>query len=360
MNQPSEQLTACYNIVQDKDQPLSPNTQKKYIQAILGEDCKIEKILGKNVLLFQSFEHSIILLCKCITYLGNPHPIFKKRIQIPRDWVNFAQIAEKQNYDVRFIGIYHYDNFIIFADFKKDTYLKHKCNNSAAHVYINDLYQGATSGIFTKIDKNGNEISCIASHCLKDYLNGQKSQNTLLEMFAKFNCNYNFGEWITALEAISEMHNKHWSKWKETEWAGWFLEYKFSEFSKKPEFSKIVQYSASSFKAHRQGEYDFDLWFPQEQFFGDLKASDISQKEAPGNDCKTFINCLNQYGKFWYIVYEHQTQKDSDHKFEATKWRNHFVWDNEEKHKKIFNEMSYSSRMKHSVKFVKMFIIELN
>ena len=53
----------------------------------------------------------------------------------------------------------------------------------------------------------------------------------------------------------------------------------------------------------KHGELDFDLWFNEEKFFGDLKASDEAKKEAPANDQENFLECINTHDKFWYIIY---------------------------------------------------------
>ena len=112
----------------------------------------------------------------------------------------------------------------------------------------------------------------------------------------------------------------------------------------------------------KHGELDFDLWFNEENFFGDLKASDEAKKEAPANDQENFLECINTHDKFWYIIYEHETIKDSETDgYPATKFRTHFIRDNHEWNpKKPWNELSNCSRMKLAVKFTNMYVIELN
>ena len=112
----------------------------------------------------------------------------------------------------------------------------------------------------------------------------------------------------------------------------------------------------------RNGQLDFDLWFDEDNFFGYLKASDNCQKVAIGNDQTNFIECINSYDKFWYIVYEHETIKDSAaNNYPATRFRTHYIKDNNEwDPKKPCNELSSCSRMKLAVKFTHMYIIELN
>ena len=353
MNQKSEQLTAAYNIVVDDDMPLTPSRLRDTIIGCLGANCTLETLYGKKVLVYQCEAGKKVLLCKNITYLGNPHPIFKKRIQIPSEWIELTRNLEHDGYDVRFIGVYHYDGFVVFADFLKDTYMQRNCHNSAAHIYINDIYQGETQGVFEKEDQNGNIIRAISHSKFANYLQGnEKNKSNLVELFAKFKNGFSFGQWMKAVECIQEMHDKHWSQWKQAEWAGWFLEYKFYHFTKKSNVVPFIKYTALSCKGHKKDTFDFDLWFPKENFYGDLKASDISVPKAPGNDQKSFIDCINKYGKFWYAIYEHETEKDSKHSYEATIFWNKLLGKDD--------LMSYSDKMKHSVKFIRMCIIEIN
>ena len=77
---------------------------------------------------------------------------------------------------------------------------------------------------------------------------------------------------------------------------------------------------------------------------------------------KNFLQCIDKYEKFWYIIYEHETIKDSEeNNYEATRFRTNFI---KEKgawpRNKEWDELSYCKRMKNSVKFTKMSIIELN
>lgn len=355
MNQPSEQLTAEYNIILADDQPLLPKQIRATLLKWIGDDAIERVVSGKRVVVV----NNTILLTKAITYLGNPHPKFKKRIQIPHDWMSFTDEVNSIGFDTKFIGIYHYDGFIVFVDFEKDSYLERKVHNSSAHIYVNDLYQGATQGVFSKIDKNGNRITTISSHKFREYIQGNVDVNPSINAFERFNEEFIDGNWIEATYAIPKMHKDAWSQWKQTEWAGWFLEYKFSSFIARNNLSHIINYTALSNKGHLPEQFDFDLFFPSDNFYGDLKASDEMSKEAPGNDQGTVIACLNKHGKIWYAIYEHETIKDRDRAFEATKFRNLYVH-NAEGAKGEPNLMSYHQRMKHSVRFKRMMILEIN
>lgn len=360
MNVNSEQIQFDASVVVAQDQPLTPNGIFEVLRHWLGQkNVSKEIILGKRVIVYNNSETKIILLAKCITYLGNPHPIFKKRIQLPEWYQIFCNDIEKNKpeYDVKFIGIYHYNGNIVFVDFIKDTYMQHGLHNSSAHVYTNDIFQAMTYGVFRKEDKLGNTIVAVRNNKMKQYLDGKmQSQNTLFDLFRQFNFGYPFGEWLYAFDIIRKMHKEKWSQWRQAEWAGWFLEFEFDKFTRENNVQSQMRYIGCSNK--HEGDLDFDIRFEESDFYGDLKASDIKKNETPGNDQENLVECIYRYNKFWYVIYEHETKKDSDYGYEATKARNHYIKSVDPSYDK--DEMSYHSRMKHSVKFMRMTIIELN
>lgn len=361
-NQDSEQLTFDMSVVIDADQPLL-NQRERYnalSKWLEPGTLKIESISGRDVIVYYGSGKPCVLLTKAITYLGNPHPIYKKRIQLP-DWFQdlcYDIVKNKKSYDIKFLGIYHYKGNLVFVDFEKDSYLQHGLHNSSAHVYINDLYQGMTYGVFHKEDFKGNQITVIRNAELSNYLNDETSSNneSIFELFRKFNNGFTFGEWLYALDIIKEMHAGQWRNWKQAEWAGWFLEFKFDKFIKDHKLSHIASYTGTSNK--RAGEFDFDIYFAESDFYGDLKASDIKHTETIGNDQNNLVECIYRYKRFWYVIYEHETIRDVEKDHTATIARNQYIRSVDPSYKK--DDMSYSSRMKHSVKFMKMSIVELN
>lgn len=365
-NLKSEQIRSDLSLDINSDQPLSISEMSKNIENILGKNnCYIEKVLNKKLLCYKHNNEVEVLLLAAITYMGGngQHPIYKKRMQLKKWYKDIIEYYnDKPHYNVRFIGVYHYQSNIIFTEFIKDSYIKKKMNSSAAHVYTNDLYQAMKDGTFKRKDRNKNELVTIKYIKFKDYLDGnlREYNNDLFNIFAMFNDNDYFGKWISAKVAIPEMYENKWNKWKETEWPGWYLEFKIDNFIKEKCLESKILYVGSYHK--KEGELDFDLWFGEENFYGDLKASDITKKEAPGNDQKNFIECINKYDKFWYIIYEHNTVKDSvENDYEATRFRANYLKEkNEWPKNKPFDELSYCKRMKNSVKFIKMYIIELN
>lgn len=362
----SEQIRSDLSLELDYDQHLSTSLMIKTIENILGKDnCSIERFNNKKLLCYKHNGKKEILLLASVTYMGGngQHPIFKKRMQL-KNWYKDVVLSYKNDpkSNVRFIGVYHYQNNIVFVEAMKDSYMGKKMNSSAAHIYTNDLFQAMKEGIFYREDRNKNTIVAIKYIKFKDYLDGtlKPSNDDLLVIFQKFNAEFEFKNWLKATKAIPEMHKAGWNKWKETEWPGWFLEYRFDSFLRKNSLEHKIKYIGSSHK--KDGELDFDLWFDSDNFYGDLKASDTDKKEAPGNDQSNFLECINKYDKFWYVIYEHNTVKDSEeNNYEATRFRTNYIKDNNEwPANKEWDELSYYSRMKNSVQFIRMYIIELN
>lgn len=359
MNRDSEQLDYLGNVVIAQDQPLKGSALFQCLSNWLGQDrCTIETVLDRRVIVYSGNRRRVILLAKAISYLGNPHPIYKKRIQLPDWYQDFCRKVEVQalNYDIRFLGVYHFEENIVFVDFKKDSYLQHGLHNSSAHVYINDLFQAQTYGVFSKQDQFENTITCIRCNKLKDYLEGIDSSKTdnLFDLFRQFNCGFSFGQWLTALDTIQLMYSDGWRQWKQAEWAGWFLEYRFNKFTIDSHVTDRMRYISQK----RDGDLDFDIRFEEADFYGDLKASDITHTDAPGNDQESLVECIYRYNRFWYVIYEHDTIKDSDRDYVATVARNRFIKSVDPSYEK--DDMSYSQKMKNSVRFRKMTILELN
>lgn len=72
---------------------------------------------------------------KNITYLGIPHPVFKKRIQISGDLKNFYKDSLSRGMTPLLLGIYTRDDLTLFCDFNIEDFVAKKSNNSSAHVY---------------------------------------------------------------------------------------------------------------------------------------------------------------------------------------------------------------------------------
>lgn len=367
MNEKSEQIDARLNILEDDDQPLLKDDLKEAIIAALPKGCARKEVVaeGRRRYKFVACTTSTAkhaFLSAAVTFLGGDgnHPLFKKRIQLP-GWFKPAYYAlEKLGYIVHFLGVYHYKGNIIFVDFAPATYLKRKMNHSSAFVYVNDLFRAMKDAVASRVDFHGNKLTTIRRNAFFDYLSGfgeVRSDDVLFERFKEFNQTFQFSNWIHGSSAIREMQQGNWSKWRETEWPGWYLEFKFSTFLSNHEVKEIT-YHANSGKT--KGALDFDLYFPYHRFYGDLKASTITNKFSPGNDQANLLSAIDKFDRFWYVIYEHETVKDKDHNAEAPKvtvFRHSLLLAIDGSAK---SPDSYASRMKNRVCFKRMLILEVN
>ena len=352
----SEQIMPNMSMVLDYDQPLTSSQDiLRAFKNALGDNCFIEKYQKTKTI--YSYKHDGIteyFLTGSITYLSNPHPLFKKRYQLKlwhKDFYN--EHKNLANEKVHLIGIYHYEGLVVFVEFNIEDYIERKLNSSAAHVYTNDIYQAVTNGVFEKKDRNNNHVTSVISRKFKDYLLGEAKGNQIFDLFGKFNGEFSFDRWITATQAIVEMRDGKWYQWKGTEWPGWLLEYKLANFINNEQCQGIMAYIGNIKDANM---LDFDLFFKQDNYYGDLKASDIDHNSAPGNDQENVLEAITRYGKLWYIIYEHETIKDTDRQNEMAIARMNLLGKPYAEGEKI----SYATRMKHSVKFKRMKIFELN
>ena len=365
MNEESEQIDSRLNVEVSRDQPLSPSKLDAAILSALPSGVAKRVTIGiegKNYpyIAYHTPKGKHAILSAAVTFLGGNgnHPIFKKRIQL-KSWFKPVHVElANQGYHVHFLGVYHYNGNVVFVDFATTTYMQRKMHNSSAFVYVNDLFRAMKDGVATRIDLHGNQIITIRRNAFDSYLSGTEnglSDLALFDTFKGFNGEMPFSTWIHGDSAIKEMQRNHWPKWRETEWPGWYLEFRFATFLSQHRVEAVVYQGNESKK---KGNLDFDLLFPIHKFYGDLKASDISEKHSPGNDKGNLMAAIDRCDRFWYVIYEHDTVKDRDCGNEITKFRYQFMVSlNDPKAK---DPLSYASRMKSKVNFRRMMILELN
>lgn len=348
-------------ILPDGSLALDADTKLPFNQrvAILGRylpEVYIQHVEGERVLRFDDQA----LLVRQVHHLGHPWPGFKKRIQIPRRWVSAYHTLSGEGVRVRFIGLYHYRQTTILVDFDPATYVLRKANNSAAHVATNDLFQAQLHGSFTRVDRNGNRLTSVRADQFAAYLRTDRvAREPHLEVLAAFNDEFLDGGITPALDAVQQMHAANWPDTFQAEWPGFYLEYRLHRFLTAGGHTRAMRF----IKQKTPGGYDYDLEFGSAghiTHYGDLKASDYMQKESPGNDAASIRACVNEYGKFWYLIFEHQTWKARDHGDAATVEWNHWRRDAGHTARSGFNELSYRQRFKAAVRFFRMRVLEVN
>lgn len=351
-----DQIGPDGSLLEDVDTTLSERGKNELLLAALP-GATVETLYGELVV---RFENQVILK-KQVTHLGRPWPEFKKRIQIPNSWLEVVRQAASDGLVPRFVGIYHYRDVTIFVDFEPTTYVQRKANNSAAHVSTNDLFKAQTMGQFARVDRNGNRLTSVRTDQFADYLQGGVTTDPRLEVFRRFNAEFLIDRQLDALDAVKEMHGIQWRGRFQGEWPGFYLEYRIDKFIRTQGLSHLAVYRQDK----TPGGYDYDLMFPNGdsvEYYGDLKASNLSARESPGNDLAGLRRCVEQFGRFWYVIYEHETQHARDNENLATiawnDWRRSVGY--RAKPDKPYDPLSYASKFKESVRFAKMLVLELN
>ena len=350
-----DQIGSSGALIEDVDTTLSARAKNELlITALPG--ATVESYAGEQVVRFQDQ----IILKKQVTHLGTPWPGFKKRIQVPKSWLEVERHASAANLVTRFVGIYHYRDVTIFVDFDPATYVRRKANNSAAHVATNDLFQAQTLGQFSRVDRNGNRLTSVRTDQFARYLRGARPpMSPRIDVFRRFNAEFLLNNQIRALEAIKQMHTSVFRDRFQAEWPGFYVEYRLDSFLRARRLSHLVQYQ----KVKQHGEFDYDLVFRlagEVLYYGDLKASDVTRHESPGNDAENIRRCVAEFGRFWYVIYEHETQHARNNDNLATiawnEWRRSVGY----RGRKPYDPLSYATRFKESVRFVRMMILEVN
>lgn len=349
-----DQIGLDGSLLFDVDTTLT-NPEKNGLLLAALPGARVETYSGEKVVRFRDQ----VILKKQVTHLGNPWPGFKKRIQIPKSWLGVAQQARIDGLVVRFMGIYHHHDVTIFVDFDPATYVRRNVNNSAAHVTTNDLYQAQLLGQFRREDRNGNTLTSVRFEELAGYLVDGYAKDARVEVFEEFNAEFLRGTELEALVAVKEMHAAAWPDTFQGEWPGFYLEHRLDEFLRRKSHTDKVQFQ----KDKKKGKYDYDLLLCERgalEFYGDLKSSDVTKHESPGNDAADLARCLRDYGRFWYVIYEHETRHARDHGDLATIAWNEWKRSAGYQPRREYNPLSYARRFKMSVRYVSMKILELN
>lgn len=348
--------------------------------------------------------HKYAIRCKNVTYLGNPHPYYKKRIQIADDLYTFFNKAVEIEATPLLLGIYTHKDNTIFVDYKIDTYIHKKAHNSSAHVYASDLCAATEEGFFQKLDFFNNQVTAFKPEVISVFLDEyfeervvstenmtptfnllgdiheqqvyDESQNKLFAMVESKEVDSSHRvkaytqkfkeEVVPEIKRFFEQVDKKWNGidcYKEmiasnyrnkfqSEWAGFFLEFAFEKYIAENQLESVVHY----YQDKSENGIDLDLFFPRIKCYGDLKAHSEDSRGIQGNDWNTVFSILNQdnkEGHIYYIICEHETKKDSDYNYEVTKF-----WNTSKP--KMKDLLSYHKRMKNNVTLKKVYMLDIN
>lgn len=360
-NKKVEQIDIDGNTVIDYDTILSPSEVYERIKDYFPDINKD----GDGMIVGNYNGKKYSIRAKNITYLGNPHPIYKKRIQISNDLSEFYKTSIKKGYKPVLLGVYTYKDNHIFCGFKIEDYVNKKAHNSSAHVMTDDIAAAVIDKYFQKVDYFKNNITVFSGSVVNTFLDELFSDDSnyetieisrnrqektiskeVIEKIVDF-FTHEEKEW-NGIECYREMIGDDYRNKYQPEWAGFYLEYTFEKYLKNNSLSRLITYAQDK----KKGGIDLDLYFPETAQYGDLKAHSNHSKAIQGNDWNTIEQLIKEGKHIYYIVCEHSTQKDVDYDFEVTQYWN--------KAQNKPNLLSYSKRMKHSVKLTAAYILDIN
>ncbi len=343
----TEQILKNGNIVLDYGESLSNKKIKELLFSLFKPVIKQD---GKQFLLY----NKIGLLACNVTYLGNPHPIYKKRIQLKTYYLDYLKKNTSNNLQTIYLGIYSYKKTRLFVVFEPTTYAGKKSHNSSAHIYSINLQYAQRAGVFSKIDAFGNSIHVFNTYEFVRYIKKIVGDPIYIETDEILK---SINEYVTSfksvikpvwkgIECYKEMLDAGDNNAKQGEWPGWYFEFLFKKYLKNNK-SNLIEWHSSK----KTDEIDLDLKLKNyDWIYGDLKGDQI-QHDILGNS----LDCLdtvirNNHGIVYYICCLYKAEKDSDHNYIVTKYWNDLR--DEDKKYTSFDEIKngYGKRMKFSVK----------
>lgn len=341
-----EQINSNNEVITDYSEILSSNE----LNQIILENFK-DTYYDNGQICGRFDKYNYAIYSKNISYLGIPHPVFKKRIQIPSNFLKIYDDNANINIQTLLIGVYKYRDVLLFCDFDTKTYVNNKLNNSSAHVSTLDLSKGLELGFFQKRDKKGNDITIFTCDHILEYFEYKFNHTEIeckMEIVNTFDKFFDSvaKDWF-GIECYKEMIEANYNNKYQPEWAGFYLEYLLNEYIIDHHLYDIVRYEQNK----TNDGVDLDLYFSKINSYGDLKAHSESSSAVLGNDLKT-IEKLVQEGNVYYIVCNHDTVLDKNKDFVTTKY-----WNSVQNKD---DNLSYSNKMKYEVHLKSYYILEIN
>ena len=341
----SEQINENLEIVMDNGEILNKD---ELVNILLENFPNTEEKDG--VLYGEKEGKKYCIYFKNISYLGTPHPFFKKRIQIGDNFKTVFKENTKQGIQTLLLGVYKYKSTLLFVDFDITKYATNKSHNSSAHVYTIDLKNGLLFGILQKEDVRKNLITVFTPENVERYLTSKivGGVDLRLEFIAILDDFYSsLAKNWHGISCYQEMIDAGFNNAYQPEWPGFYHEFKLHEYLKNHPMITALQYKQNK----KKGEIDLDLFFPQANTYGDLKAHSNDSTGIQGNDWETVMSVIENES-IYYVVVNHDTERDRDHNSEVTEF-----WNRQLGKKDL---QSYANKMKNSVKLTSYYILEIN
>ena len=340
----SEQVTRTGNIVIDYDQKLS---DKEINDLMLDLFNPVLRKDGRQYILYEKIG---ILACN-VTYLGTPHPLYKKRIQLKSYYPDYLTKNNRNRLKTLYLGIYTYKKTRLFVVFETDTYAGKKSHNSSAHVYSVNLQYAQKAGKFDKVDAFGNHIKIFNTYEFVRYiktLGGEMLGGTTGEDIIEL-INNRFSEFKkeipsvwNGIDSYKELAEDKGKPLRQDKWQGFYFELLFKKFLNNKGIDDL-----SIYQDKKKNGIDLDFIFNNFDWtFGDLKAEQIDE-DILGNAYDSFDNVIKEHnGVVYYVVCLIESEKDSQHDYQVTRYWNTLRDDpyttEEEMRERIGKTMKYS------------------
>lgn len=354
-----EQITNDGNICLDYDQTLTVREIDKLYENLFGQN--VVKEDKQNIL----FGKVGLLSCN-VTYLGHPHPEYKKRIQLKEYYPDVVNKNLENNIETLFVGIYTYSETRLFVVFEPSTYTNKKSHNSSAHIFTMNLQYAQRTGYFSKIDGFGNKIYAFNQDEFVKFIKNRagiiNSSPTSYENVMKLIKDYveDFfaelpQEWF-GVPAYKEMVSNNFNNARQNRWPGWYFEFLFQKYLSKNQI-KDIKWNADKTK----NGIDLDIVFPKLNWvYGDLKADQIDE-DILGNAFDAFDKVVKENnGTVYYICALYSAEKDSNHNYEVSLFWNS-LRDEDKAYKNIDDLKRRAGKaMKYSTKLESVNILKID
>lgn len=278
-----------------------------------------------------------------VSYLGIPHPKYKKRMQLSSS-ANKTYLKKENNLEeiVLLLGLYIYDkkNPIIVAWDIKDN--REAGKSKSSHVYINDILCAMKNGVLQRKDKYRNNVYCFKPEYFTEFIEYNSEYPKLDISFIEYLKikGYSAKEYLffddifnfisskktantivwDGKDCIKEMKKNDYSKWKETEWQGFYFEYlmeklfSYNDFAKLEETKKVLEIPGPKY-----GKTTFDSFY---NIPWDFKVHSNRTKKVPANDLEAIRKGIKEYGKVGFIIICGDAEIEMYNEF--SEWRNSF------------------------------------
>lgn len=311
------------------------------------------------------------LYLRNVTYLGRPHPRFKKRIQIGDAFPHLHERLRARGIPLLLVGVYRHGGLTLFVDFGTENYVANKAHNSSAHVFTSDLQKGLREGIAAKTDANGNRVTVFTPAAAEVFLAGKlcgaggvgagaagRAEAERQRVFAFLD---GFFESLPrtwdGIACYREMIDAGYRGAYQPEWPGWYLEFRLQRCLEACEAADMAA-PVAFHQDQTDGGIDLDLRFPGLGAFGDLKCHSVSSSEIIGNDGGTVMRVVGE-GPLYYVVLNHTTVKDSDMGLATTRFWNSAL-NSRPGARRVKPLDSYGTRMKGRVGLVGYQVLEIS